>query len=450
MAARPRSRRRRGPVMSTWSSSRAIRSAARRRPAPASAVRSVRPRRVGGDQGRAGAGAAGLGQARAALPDPQADAVAAEHLGEADVDALRGTAGGARSPARPSRTGAASTSATKKTTCGLPMETQPGVCQRRMRRPSCSSSARVSMLLGQRDVAPVQARRAHVDADQPLAGAAWRRSRPALVSITASSLPDGLHQQPADAARAVAAGADLLAVGVPEAHEGVDAFVAAARWRSAGRSRRRSPGRRWRAPRRRSARTARLRASTTTKSLPSPFIFRNGRLMARGHIGEDGPPCARDGLGRQARSGAARNAGMKACFARCAALRPRPSIAPRPGRRAADPFQWLEDIDAPGHGLGRGPERQVRQAAGGRPALRDLPRRGPRDLHRQGPHPDARASAPAGSTTSGRTPPTCTGSGATRRWPPTAPPARSGRRCWTSTRSPRPRARTGSGRAPTA
>ena len=42
----------------------------------------------GGHQGRAGAGAAGLGQARAALPDPQANAVAALDLGEADIDVL--------------------------------------------------------------------------------------------------------------------------------------------------------------------------------------------------------------------------------------------------------------------------------------------------------------------------------------------------------------------------
>ena len=32
------------------------------------------------------------------------------------------------------------------------------------------------------------------------------------------------------------------------------------------------------------------RASTTTKSLPSPFIFRNGRLMMAGYIGENCPP----------------------------------------------------------------------------------------------------------------------------------------------------------------
>ena len=61
-----------------------------------------------------------------------------------------------------------------------------------------------------------------------------------------------------------------------------------------------------------------------------------------------------------------------------------------------------------------GQNAKLAEAAGGRPALRDLPRRGARDLHRPGPHPDAALPGRRRSTTSGRTPATCTASGGTR------------------------------------
>ena len=81
----------------------------------------------------------------------------------------------------------------------------------------------------QRDVLPAQAGLAHVHAHQPLAGA----GRDELAGLGFHDHPVGpgrLHQQPAHAARAVAAGADFLAVGVPEPHAGVDALAGGRRF----------------------------------------------------------------------------------------------------------------------------------------------------------------------------------------------------------------------------
>ena len=96
--------------------------------------------------------------------------------------------------------------------------------------------------------------------------------------------------------------------------------------------------------------------------------------------------------------------------------RPAPRRRLRAGRRADRSLQWLEDIDAPQvHGLGRGPERQV--APSGWRATRATRRSTPRRARSSPPRTASRrrASAPAGSTTSGRTRPTCTASGGTRR-----------------------------------
>ena len=106
---------------------------------------------------------------------------------------------------------------------------------RRLDRPDLQlDGARVAELFRERDVAPAEFRHAHVDGDgHALEGrrpAALLRGRassdahaPACVRIAALSRPLSLHQQPADAAGGVAAGLDLAAVGVVDAHEGVGA-----------------------------------------------------------------------------------------------------------------------------------------------------------------------------------------------------------------------------------
>ena len=90
--------------------------------------------------------------------------------------------------------------------------------------------AGVAEFLGQRDLVPAEARPAHVDGDRlRLAGVAG-------VEQPGIGLDDGAgaaalaHQQPADAAGGVAAGIDLAAVAVVDAHEGVGAALGAARW----------------------------------------------------------------------------------------------------------------------------------------------------------------------------------------------------------------------------
>ena len=175
------------------------------------------------------------------------------------ADARRG-----RPPRRPSTT---------KTQCGLPMPTAPG-------RPVERQRVDVH-LAGQRHLVPAQLRRAHVDADQAVAGVlgAQRRrvrcagrARVAPVSSISSratqrvALPQAAAREPSAFQKSIA---DVRAGAV-------------ARSPRAGRSRRRGGGRRARARARASPDRRPPRASITTKSLPSPCIFRKRRPCAAG------------------------------------------------------------------------------------------------------------------------------------------------------------------------
>ena len=135
--------------------------------------------------------------------------------------------------------------------------------------------------LAHRDVAPVEQRQPHVDRDH-------RQAVGALAGLLRfEQAGDGLHRdmvglalvhhQRGDAARGVAAGPGLAAVGIVDAHEDVGvAARSAAPARSAGRSRRRA-GDAAMVRRRSSDRSsAVVRPSRMTKSLPSPCILRNG------------------------------------------------------------------------------------------------------------------------------------------------------------------------------
>src|SRR3546814_18687106 len=77
-------------------------------------------------------------------------------------------------------------------------------------------------LAGELDVAPVEARLAHVDGDH--AAGAGARLQPAAEGIEGHRIAAGfLHQQGGDAARRIAAGFDLAAIGIVDTHEGVGA-----------------------------------------------------------------------------------------------------------------------------------------------------------------------------------------------------------------------------------
>ena len=176
----------------------------------------AQPPAMGGHQGGAGAGAAGLGLAHAALPDLQPDAVGAEDLGEADIGALgeqpvvldpwaglfhrRGLGVGHEEH----HVRIAHGDAAGPGELGIDLQVDLGGVH----------------FQGQGDVAPVQAGFAHVDRD--LAVARAKGEEDAGRRLDAHGLgARRLHHQPADAARGVATGRHLAAVGVPDAHAGV-------------------------------------------------------------------------------------------------------------------------------------------------------------------------------------------------------------------------------------
>ncbi len=169
-------RRAQPPVMSTWSSgSHSISSSPPSSTTVGAAAGQLAPRRR--DQGRAGAAAAGLGDAGAALPDPQADAVRDEDLREADIGAL----------------GEQRMALEHRPQAGEVDRLRVGHEEHRVRiatltptgslsGPTLSGRCRVSQASGKRDLAPVQLGRAHVDRDAPAvraprypAGRRWSR-----------------------------------------------------------------------------------------------------------------------------------------------------------------------------------------------------------------------------------------------------------------------------------
>ena len=88
--------------------------------------------------------------------------------------------------------------------------------------PKLRSMARVSSKgLRQRDLAPAEARLAHVDGDHLRLAGVEGAEQPGI-GLDRGGLPAALaHHQPADAAGGVAAGIDLAAVLVVDAHEDV-------------------------------------------------------------------------------------------------------------------------------------------------------------------------------------------------------------------------------------
>ena len=147
-----------GPVISTWPSSRHSISSSppstTHRGAPAGQAAAVRVHQRG-----AGAGAAGAGQPGAALPDPQPDAVRRQDLRRSRYWRARGTAG--RAPAR-----GPSSSTGRRVDVG-DEERRVRVAHAGRRRIGDRPGREVEVQrvhrAGQRDVAPVEPRRPHVD-----------------------------------------------------------------------------------------------------------------------------------------------------------------------------------------------------------------------------------------------------------------------------------------------
>ena len=257
------------------------------------------------------------------------------------------------------------------------------------------------LLAGQWDWSrPAQARlaqRSTLTSRSP--AAAGDQSLPALLSITVLVLARRLHQEPADAARAVAAGGDLLAVGVPEPHARIDAFAGARRLQhdqlveadamlgavGDARAPDRPLGSNWRAAGLDHdevvAKPVHLQGTdgswrrTYRRRAAQPCT--RGRFSSRNHLlGEIGPLQAPLEM-RVHESSAARPSPFR--FGRCilsGLSTPLDSTRQGPIAATANPGRSLHL--AGGHrraaleGLGRGPERHHPQAARGRPPLRDL------------------------------------------------------------------------------
>ncbi len=209
-----------GPVISTWPSSRHSISSSppstMTRGAPAGQAAAVRVH-----QRRAGAGAAGQRQAGAALPDPQADAVGRQDLGEADIGALAGTADRAPASGRASAIGTRADVGDEERRVRIAHAGRRRIGERaggevqvqrvhRRGRAGCRASP----------AAPAPCRRAPGRRAAPRP--AGRRRRCGSTWRRAAGLA---HQQVGDAAGGVAAGAGLGAVGVADAHEGVGVAV---------------------------------------------------------------------------------------------------------------------------------------------------------------------------------------------------------------------------------
>ena len=102
------------------------------------------------------------------------------------------------------------------------------VQHRRLDRPDLKlDRARVAELFGEWDVGPAEFRHAHVDGDE-VGAVRGPHEEEAGDGLDRGGAAAGLgHQEPADAAGGVAAGLDLAAVGVVDAHEGFGRGLAA-------------------------------------------------------------------------------------------------------------------------------------------------------------------------------------------------------------------------------
>ena len=199
---------------------------------------------MGGDQRGAGAAAAGAGDPGAALPDAQPDLLAVADRGDADIGAL----GKQRVmfEDRPERREIDRLGIIDK-------ERRVRVADigadRRRERADGEIDAFGVHRPGERDFAPARCAPGPYRPQPAHPAAASASSSPATVSIRTRGSPVSRPQQPGDAAGGIAAGLGLAAVGIdgcasaPAPPDG-----AAARARSAGRSRCRYAGRRARAP----------------------------------------------------------------------------------------------------------------------------------------------------------------------------------------------------------
>ncbi len=95
-----------------------------------------------------------------------------------------------------------------------------GVHHRIVNRPDLQLDAARVHRLGQGDLVPFEARRAHID--RHLVGTGHEGGDQAGIGLQHHVIHAALaHQQPAHAAAGIAAGVHLAPIGVPDAHEGV-------------------------------------------------------------------------------------------------------------------------------------------------------------------------------------------------------------------------------------
>ena len=232
------------------------------------------PAPVRGDERGAGAAAAGAGDPGAALPDPQPDARAVSGPRRRRYWRAAETADDVRGRARAPRDRSPRHRRRRRSHAGCRYWCRPASAS----GPSVKSTRSVSMARAS-GMSRQSVRAGPISTATRPSGSASASSNPATVSIRTLGSPVSRREQVGDAARGVAAGLGLAAVGIADAHQHLRAADrAAARAGSPGRSRCRSADRPARAQLRRRSQSRLRRPSSTTKSLPSPCILRNGIL----------------------------------------------------------------------------------------------------------------------------------------------------------------------------
>ena len=212
--------------------------------------------------------------------------VARQHLHEAGVDLAAESAHAPRSRGPSAATGARSTSSTRCTACGLPIDSTATSTLASISSSGQSSKsptrARRQARGVERDARVLEHRRVHVHGDAAVvAQLQLEQAVDGLDARCGACRSARVAHEAHEAARAVAAMLDLVAAGVEDAVAEVDARRARlARPPGSGRRRRRNGGRPARAHCSVLSSSGARVASSTTKSLPAPCILVKRNLMA--------------------------------------------------------------------------------------------------------------------------------------------------------------------------
>ena len=183
------------------------------------ALRLVRPRLTAATSGGAGCGAAGACQSGAALPGAKPQARGTGHLRQRDIGALREQRIVLEHRPEPRQVVGVDV-VDEEDAMGIAHVHHAWRIERRIVLRPERDLLGVGNGLRQRDLVPIEPRRAHVDGDAAVIvdGRGKHGALGGDADLWRAAL---LGEQRRDAARRIAAGANLAAVGIPDAHEHV-------------------------------------------------------------------------------------------------------------------------------------------------------------------------------------------------------------------------------------